>query len=372
MPGSVKTNEGLSTSVLLTPTWFPESVFSKDVLFKCVTHLCKLVLLFWTPWDLCRGGWLTVSIQVHALVCALPSPGSCGHWRCQLPPKKWARLLQETTFSTVTRLVHPRASPAFSYRQRKLPTVFKVVLDYLSLFTNYFVFVGVFSFGTAPWFYLTSEGVCDPRKNYCPPTFPGSPRLAPAVILWWCSQYRSELSQLQVVPDPLWISLNFHPALMVAGSVVWFQETQAGGAVSDTPVGISSALWVLEPTLLTLPCPLLAPQAWLRASGSQTHSVTASLAYLPVSLTLSVCLCWLLMPASLLNLDGPSLAACSPCLLTHFPFIFRVGAKISIKKKIWSYTTLWLKAFQWLFCHLQIPVPTSQQGSACSGLFPPL
>ncbi|CAN0505302.1 unnamed protein product [Rangifer tarandus platyrhynchus] len=45
------------------------------------------------------------------------------------------------------------------------------------------------------------------------------------------------------------------------GSVMWFQETQAGGAVSDSPVGISSALWVLEPTRLTLPCPLLAPHA---------------------------------------------------------------------------------------------------------------
>ena len=42
---------------------------------------------------------------------------------------------------------------------------------------------------------------------------------------------------------------------------MWFQETQAGGAVSDTPVGISSALWVLDPTLLTLLCPLLAPHA---------------------------------------------------------------------------------------------------------------
>ena len=40
---------------------------------------------------------------------------------------------------------------------------------------------------------------------------------------------------------------------------MWFQETQAGGAVSDSPVGISSVLWVLEHTHLTLPSPLLTP-----------------------------------------------------------------------------------------------------------------
>lgn len=39
------------------------------------------------------------------------------------------------------------------------------------------------------------------------------------------------------------------------------------------------------------------------------------------------------MPASLLNLEGPSLAACSPCLLTHLLLLLHMGAKISIKKK---------------------------------------
>ena len=162
----------------------------------------------------------------------------------------------------MTKLVHPRASSAFSHRQRKLPTVFKVVLDYLPPYTKYFIFVGVFFFGTAPWFYLTSEGVCDPSKNHCPPTFPGSPRVSSSHdLVMMVPKGRSELSQLQVVPDPLWISLNFHVSLMVSGSVMWFQETQAGGAVSDSPMGISSALWVLEPTCLTLPCPLLTPHA---------------------------------------------------------------------------------------------------------------
>ena len=165
---------------------------------------------------------------------------------------------------------------------------------------------------------------------------------------------------------------------MVSGSVMWFQETQAGGAVSDSPVGISSVLWVLEPTHLTLPSPLLTPHAWLRASGSQTHSVTASLAHLRVSLRyqicppLSICLCWLLISASLLNLEGPSLAACSPCLLTHLLFIFHVGAKISIKKKrkkIWSYTTLWLKTFHGCFATYRFQSPLLSKDLHVLGTF---